>query len=182
MSNLEARRVTGNIMVEDASIIFRNFAGKEGMYNREGDRNFCLLLDDELADKLMSDGWNVKSLKPREEGDSPQPYLPVSVGYKGRPPTIAMITSRGRLNLSEDEVEVLDWVNIAKADLIVRPYNWEVSGKSGVKAYLQTLFIVIEEDYLQRKYADVELANPESSPVLELEDPNTIDAEIVEED
>lgn len=176
----------GVLVMEDAQIIFRNFAGKEGMYNSEGDRNFCVILDPETADKMVADGWNVKTLKPRDEGDEPTPYIQVSVKYRGRdgnlvrPPTIAMITSRGRLNLTEDECEVLDWVNIAVADLIIRPYHWSVRENSGIKAYLQSLFITIEEDYLQQKYADVELANPESAPVLELEDPNIIDAEVVE--
>lgn len=32
------------ILLEDVRIIFRNFAGREGMYNREGDRNFAVLL------------------------------------------------------------------------------------------------------------------------------------------
>ena len=30
--------------VDSKAIRFRNFAGKAGQYNAEGDRNFCLLL------------------------------------------------------------------------------------------------------------------------------------------
>lgn len=152
----------GTILMENARIIFRNFAGKEGMYNREGDRNFCVLLDDdELIESLYKDGWNIKTLKAREEGDVEQPYLQVSVGYKGRPPRIVMITSRGRTDLGEDEVELLDWADIQNVDLIIRPYNWVVregtpQETSGVKAYLKSMFVTIAEDELELKYADVE--------------------------
>lgn len=144
------------ILMEDCRIVFRNFSGKEGKYNREGDRNFCVLLPDHLAEQLDEDGWNVKALKAREEGDPDQPYLMVTVSFKGRPPKVVMITSRGRTDLSEDEIEVLDWADLKQVDLIVRPYNWVVGEKSGTKAYLKSLFVTIDEDELDLKYADLQ--------------------------
>jgi hypothetical protein len=144
-----------NAVMEGMRIIFRNFAGKEGMYNREGDRNFSVLLDDRGATEMAKDGWNVKWLKAREEGEAEQAYLPISVNFKGRPPKVVMITSRGRTNLLEDEVEILDWADIRETDLIVRPYDWSVNGKSGIKAYLQSIFVTIEEDALELKYGDI---------------------------
>lgn len=147
------------VLMEGVRIIFRNFAGKEGKYNREGDRNFAVLLDDEVANAMAADGWNVKWLKPREDADedeTPQAYLQVSLNFKGRPPRVVMITSRGRTHLDEDSVEMLDWADILNVDLIVRPYEWTVNGKSGIKAYLQSIFVTIEEDALERKYAELE--------------------------
>ena len=38
-----------NIIVENAKIAFKNFSGKEGQFNPEGKRNFCLILDPELV-------------------------------------------------------------------------------------------------------------------------------------
>lgn len=150
-------RNEGHIVLHDARIIFKNFAGKEGPFNRQGDRNFAVVLEDpKMVKALEKDDWNVKYLKPREEGDEPQPYLQVSVNFNGRPPKVAIITSRGRTNLGENEVEMLDWADILTCDLIVRPYHWEVNGKSGIKAYLQSLFATIEEDELELKYADVD--------------------------
>lgn len=146
------------VLMEGVQIIFRNFAGKEGQYNREGDRNFAVKLSDEVAEMLANDGWNVKQLQPREDDEEglPQPYLPVSVNYRGRPPRIVIITSRGRTNLEEEQVEMLDWADIENVDLIVRPYSWEVQGKTGIKAYLQSMYVTIEEDELQRKYAEMD--------------------------
>jgi len=146
------------VMMEGVRIIFRNFSGKEGQFNREGDRNFAVLLDEAVATAMAEDDWNVKWLNPREgeeEGQTPQAYLPVSVNFKGRPPRIVLITSRGRTNLDEDSVEMLDWADIINVDLIVRPYEWNVNGKTGIKAYLQSIYVTIEEDALEQKYSEL---------------------------
>jgi hypothetical protein len=82
--------------------------------------------------------------------------LPISVNFKGRPPRIVLITSRGRTNLDESQVETLDWVDIINVDLIVRPYEWTVNNKSGIKAYLQSLYVTIEEDPLELKYSEMD--------------------------
>lgn len=140
-------------MVEDARLIFRNFSGKEGQYNREGDRNFSVILDDETANVMLKDGWNVKYLASREEGEEDTPYIQVAVNFNNRPPRVVMITSTARTHLNEDSVSVLDWADIRTCDLIARAYDWTVNGKSGTKAYLQSMFITIEEDALERKYA-----------------------------
>lgn len=148
------------VLMEGVRIIFRNFSGKEGQYNREGDRNFAVLLDEVIANTMAEDNWNVKWLKPRgeDEEEAPQAYLPVSVNFKGRPPRIVLITSRGRSNLDEHSVDMLDWADIVNVDLIVRPYEWTVNQKSGIKAYLQSIYVTIDEDALELKYSELDQA------------------------
>jgi hypothetical protein len=148
-------------MMEGVRIVFRNFRGEKKKYNKEGDRNFAVVLDDATAQMLLEDGWNVKQFKKRED-DPPEEeaefYLPVAVKYGGgRPPRIVTVTSRGRKNLSEDEVEIVDWVEIKNVDMIVRPYNYNVNGKTGIRAYLKSMFITIEEDPLEIKYDEMEV-------------------------
>jgi hypothetical protein len=154
----------GKVTIEGARIIFRNFSGKEGQYNREGDRNFGVILEPEVAEAMLADGWNVKTLKPREddEDETETPWLSVSVNFdKGRPPKIMLVTQEGRKRtpMDAETVEMLDWADITNVDLIVRPYTWEVSGRTGIKAYLQTMFVTIEEDELEQKYANMDDAS-----------------------
>lgn len=152
--------VDNTVVLEGVRIVFRNFAGKEGQYNREGDRNFGVIIPDTAtAEAMAADGWNVKFLKAREEDEEAEetPWLQVSVNFdKGRPPKIMLVTSRGRTALDAQSVEMLDWADIVNVDLVVRPYTWEVSGRTGIKAYLQTMFVTIEEDVLERKYAEMD--------------------------
>lgn len=144
--------------LEDAKIIFRNFAGKRTQFNAEGDRNFCLDLTGEDIGMLQADGWNVKFTKAREEDDEPRPYLPVAIKYNFKPPHIVLVTSSGQRHLSEDMLEVLDFAELTKVDIIVRGWHWFNNygtefEKSGVKAEVKTMYCTIYEDELELKYS-----------------------------
>ena len=141
---------------------FRNFAGKAGRYNAEGDRNFCMLLDNDVAERMADDGFNVRYLKPRDENEDPVPYVQVKLKYRDRngkplrPPKVVQVTSRGKTELDEDSISNLDWAEIEKFDIAINPRPYEgVNGRSGVTAYLKTLYITIVEDEFENRYYDV---------------------------
>lgn len=154
--------VKNNITIEDARLIFRNFAGEESKFNAKGKRNFCVVLDPELAKDLEDDGWNVKWPPAREDGEERDPYIQVKVSFGQFPPKVVLISSQGKLKLDEDTIGTLDYAAIEVADVIIRPYNYEVNGKKGVSAYLKSLYVTIQEDELDRKYSDIpDVSNPE---------------------
>jgi hypothetical protein len=147
--------IKNNIVIENARIGFRNFSGEAGKFNPAGRRNFCVFLEEDLSKVLEDDGWNVRYLQPKDDGDAPQAYLQVAVSYDNVPPKIVLISSKGKTVLDESSVKILDWAEIKEVDLIVRPYNWSVSGKEGVKAYIKSMYVTIVEDEFESKYYDV---------------------------
>lgn len=139
-------------VVEDAQLLFLNFSGRQTQFNDAGNRNFTIILDPATAEQMAADGWNVRKLAAREEGDEETPIIEVTVGYKFKPPRVIIITSRGKTLVEEDGIGLLDDADIQMVDLICRGYEWEVNGKTGIKAYLQSMYVTINEDPLQRKY------------------------------
>lgn len=155
----ESVKVTNNIRIRGAKLIFKNFQGKRTDFNDEGNRIFGVLLDDDLAEELKCDGWRVKYLRPREDDPDQyeQPWLQVKVKFNPYPPIAVLINSRGKKKLTEETIDQLDWSIITNCDLIIRPYNYPaIKGRpAGVSAYLKAIYATISEDEFVTKYADI---------------------------
>lgn len=145
--------MSNTLIMENAKIRFRNFSGRPDEFTREGDRSFALVIDDEdLANKLKEDGWNVRMRMPKNDGEDPWYYLKVKVNFGGFPPKIIEVTSRNRVSLNEETVGILDSAELKSVDVEISPYHWEIGGRSGITAYLKTMYATIEEDPFAAKY------------------------------
>lgn len=144
--------VTKNVVIENARIIFKNFEGRKEQFNPNGNRNFCVLLDKETARAMSEDGWNVRYLKPRDPEEDPQAYVQVAASFNLYPPKVVLISSKKKTLLDEDTIACLDTAEFSNIDIVIRPYNYEVNGKRGVKAYLKTLYATLQEDEFESKY------------------------------
>ena len=153
------------LSIEDAQIMFRNFSGKESKFNRAGDRNFAVIIPEKMVKKLSDDGWNIKETKPRDPADDPRHYINVAVRYGNRPPKIFMIAGKSKpVLLDETNVGSLDFADIINVDLTINPSYWEVSGKTGIKAYCNTMYVTIEDDPFRKKYEVVEDIDDDDIP------------------
>ena len=137
----------GILQIDDARIVYRNFSGVGSKYNREGDRNFAVVVDDqEVADALINEGWNVKIKPPRDEDEDPFMYLPVKIKFSDRGPNVYLKSGRRQVTLDEESISCLDDIDIMNVELDVRPYDWEVNGKTGRTAYLQSIRVTQDLD------------------------------------
>lgn len=147
----------GILQIDDARIIFRNFEGRGDKFNREGDRNFSLLIEDpNTADALIKEGWNVKIKEGRDEDDGPFMRLPVKVKFTDYGPNVYLITGGRRHELDEESIACLDNIDIESVDMDIRPYDWEVNGRTGRTAYLQSMQVIQRIDRFAARYADMQ--------------------------
>lgn len=147
----------GILQIDDARIIYRNFSGVGSKFNREGDRNFAVYIGDEdVANELRDRGWNVKIKPPREDGDDPFMFLPVKIKFNDRGPSVYLVTGNKKTPLNENTVSCLDDIDILSVDLDIRPYDWDVNGKTGRTAYLQSIWVTQEVDRFASRMMDDE--------------------------
>lgn len=144
----------GILQIDDARIIFKNFEGRGDKFNREGDRNFSLLIEDpDTADALIAEGWNVRIKPGRDEDEGPFMRLPVKVKFTDYGPNVYLVTGDRRNELDEESIACLDNIDIESIDMDIRPYDWEVNGKTGRTAYLQSMQVVQRIDRFAARYA-----------------------------
>lgn len=145
----------GILQIENARIVYRNFAGIGTKFNREGDRNFAVVIpNEEIKEELLEHGWNVKIKPPRNEDETPFMYIPVKVNFTNRGPAVYVVSGDSIQRLHEDTVEMVDEIDIQSVDMDLRPYDWEVNGKKGRSAYLQAINIVQNIDRFGAKYIE----------------------------
>lgn len=105
--------------VPGQNIIFKNFRGRPMQFNKEGDRNFCLIIPGSLLrDQLAARGCNIKKLSDGTE------FVNVAV----------------RITPAEDATHIwtaLDLDHIDQADLTLDFVNYEINGKRFTKIYLK---------------------------------------------
>lgn len=138
----------GILQIDNARLIYRNFTGEGSKFNRDGDRNFAVIIEDEeTCEALVNDtndfgvGWNVKIKPPREEGDTPFMFLTVKVKFNDRGPNVYLVSGKSRVKLDEESISCLDDIEIESVDLDIRPYDDVVNGKPFRAAYLQSMCV-----------------------------------------
>ena len=146
----------GILQIDDAKIIFKNFEGRGDKFNREGDRNFSLLIEDpDTADALIKEGWNVRIKPGRDEEEGPFMRLPVKVKFTDYGPRVYLKTGDRMNELDEESIGCLDQIDIESVDMDIRPFDWEVNGRTGRTAYLQSIHVVQRIDRFAARYANM---------------------------
>ena len=157
------RMSNGDLSVENAVIVYQNFSGSPTKFNPVGGkRTFGLVLDEEMAYILKSEGWNIKYREPREEGDDPLIFTEIVVNMESKyPPKVAVYSRFGNKrsvnNLDAETINQLDEIDIESIDLIIHPYEHGRSTTTTVKGYAKVIRVIQAPDaYFGGKYADWE--------------------------
>lgn len=153
--NLTINNEDGTIIFDRAQIPtgnWRNFSGGPTRFNKSNTQRFFeVFLTDEEAIRLKDLGWNVKWLESKNESEPRQAHLQVFLKFdvpRRFQPKIWLTRSNGNPILMDEElVSQLDYDDISRAKLQIRPYDWELdNGTSGRKAMLKQAYFTIEED------------------------------------
>jgi len=150
------------VTIDNARIIWPNFSGAAKKFNAKGDRNCCIVLNEEDAATLKAEGFNVKVKDAKEEGEPPMLYLTLKCKFRNRegnmltrPSMMYMIVGKKEpVRLDEDTVGQIDFAEIENVDVKFRTAPYDFNGKQGVTAQIMAMYVTIVPDYLAEKYAD----------------------------
>ena len=144
--------------VDGSRIAFKNFSGETGPYNPTGKRTFAVFFrkpeDTDFVKQMIKDGWNVKHTKVVDDDGEPTYFLTVEVKFGNYPPKIMFIQDT-KTPITEETIDILDNITFDYVDLEITPYNWTMNGKTGVKAYLKTMYVIPAKDVFEDDYADI---------------------------
>lgn len=162
--------INGNLNVEQAGMIYKNFTGKPTKVNPAGGkRTFSLVLTKELGERLDGMGWNVKVKEVRDqlqegeftrtvswsdyidnyqsEFDHALVYTEIVVNeHSEYPPKIYKISEfNGEKSMAltpPDQWYRLDENELVNVDIVVHPYTHgrSIANPDAKKGYLKTMY------------------------------------------
>lgn len=137
-------KINGQLIeISSAKILWKNFTGELGFYNKEGSRNFCLLLSDDASVNFFKQNGYSVAVKPSgvEVGEFIR-YLKVKLKFNDGEPTIILKSNNKTIRVDENLVSVLDSIKIKSVDMSIKPYHWELpNGENGQIAYLSNMTV-----------------------------------------
>lgn len=145
----------GHLQIDGARICYRNFTGKAGEYNAEGDRNFSLIIpDQDMAQKLIDDGWKVVIKENNDPDATPFMHMPIKVRFSknGSGIPVWLISGSSRIRLDENTIGRLDRIQIESVDMDIRPWDWQKGNRSGRAAYLHAIRVYQKIDRFTAEY------------------------------
>lgn len=166
--------INGNLNVEGAGMIYKNFSGKPTKVNPAGGkRTFSLVLTKELAYKLADAGWNIKVKEVRDqqvegeisrtvnwedylnnyenEFDHALIYTEIVVNENSDyPPKIYKVSEfngeKSMALIPPDQWYRLDESDLMNVDLVIHPYTHgrSIANPNAKKGYLKSMYAVAQ--------------------------------------
>lgn len=180
--------INGNLNVERAAMIYKNFSGKPTRVNPAGGkRTFSLVLNKEFAEKLDAAGWNIKVKEVRdqlEEGETTQTvswqdyitnyektfdhaliYTEIVVNENSEyPPKIYKVSEfNGEKTMAlvpPEQWYRMDESELTNIDVAIHPYTHgrSIANPNAKKGYLKSMYAMTVPVDFGGKYAEYRLA------------------------
>lgn len=80
--------------------------------------------------------------------------LPIKIKFTNYGPNVYLRTGDRVNELDEEGIACLDNIDIDSVNMDIRPYDWDVNGRTGRTAYLQSMEVVQRIDRFAARYAN----------------------------
>lgn len=148
------------ISIENTRPIFiTNFSGdpERDRFGSEARQLNLVIPDEEQAQELIDEGFNVKQTRPREDdGDDFEPtyYVNVKLNYNSDyPPRVYLVSGDAEpVLLDEESIDMLDRCYILNINVVLNPYHNQRTDRKSL--YVRTMYVEqdVEEDPFAHQY------------------------------
>lgn len=154
----EKKKWIDDLEIENANVkwAFSHFDGQADTFNDPGDHNFTLIIDEEHARELIAEGWNIRVMDGREEGDPPEYLLKVKISYRFEPPKVYLIKGERKIRANELDLSDIKRATCEQLDLIITPSPWVHGRDSGITAYVKEMYAKVKESRFSERYSSYE--------------------------
>lgn len=139
-------------IINNAPVKYHNFAGVKTEYNREGDVNFEIILDEETALNMRDDDWYIKE---SEDDLGRKEYrIKIRLGELGDPQVFIIGDDGKAIPFNRGQWKRIDRMNISYVDVEFKQSRktFMHEGHEYHSAYADNLFVNIVENSLFKKY------------------------------
>lgn len=149
----------GDVIIEDARLLFKNFAGAKTRFNDAGKRNFNIVIDDpEVVQQMLDMGYNVRILGKREDDDEVTNVVKVNVNFDSKwPPRVYEVVDNKKIPLDGESVGILDDAYLTNVDIVCSTYRSGMGQfENRATLYLRELYASVDggNNYFSDKYRD----------------------------
>lgn len=148
-----------DIEIENAVIKWgwSNFDGRDSLKG-DGNYNFTVILDDNQARYLDSQGWTVKVNEPREEGDLPENTMKINISDRFGMPKVYFIKNGRKYKVEMRDLADIRRDTCLQLDVVASPSRWTKGAESGLSPYVKEMYVTIKQSRFGAKYEEYEEA------------------------
>lgn len=155
---------SNTLIWEDITIMgrsYRNFDSAPKSWTPRGQKGpcqFAMALTEARVMELEEMGVEINYTKPWPDAPDdwePTPFVTVHLRYDNYPPEVWKVTKSRRVELTEETVGLLNYAEIVTADLRFRVSHFQGARGEGYKLYAQKLYVTVDEDQMDVKYAHI---------------------------
>lgn len=155
----------GHLVVEHAAILWSNFGGnkREGLSSNSDKRTVNLVLSDDFADRLASEGWNVRERSSNREDEPSTKFTELVLNPESEyPPKVWLLNDYNgdktrQLIKTDAELKKLDGFTYSDITIEINPYVHGRKNSAGttIKGYITEIVLVQQIDNsIMDKYAE----------------------------
>lgn len=141
------------LVAKNVKLYSHDFSGDRSKFKT---RSICLDIPEEVKDRLLEDGWDLRISEPKDDRYEPKCFLPITIRFNEYGPEIMKTGPNTPVKYDQDTVGVLDRTSMTDIELVINPFHNPNNPDARPKAYLSEMRFKLNMSPLDYEFNDDE--------------------------